>query len=147
MVLRRLCKEQVALFIKEQAAHWKQRGKCRVLHEGDANTRYFHARASARLRHNRIQQLKGEGATLYAHDAKVTAITMYYTSILGHSNDTTWAFDLARLYEGRLRTDEKALIAPFDATEAWQAIRTMKLYSASAQTVLAPASTALLGAR
>jgi hypothetical protein len=87
------------------------------------------------------------GATLYAHDAKVTAITTYYTSILGHSNDTMWAFDLARLYDGRLRTDEEALIAPFDATEAWQAIRTMKPDSVSAQTVLAPASTALLGAR
>jgi len=118
-----------------------------VLREGDANTCYFHVRASARLRHNRIQQLKVEGATLYAHDAKVTAITAYYTSILRHSNDTTWAFDLARLYDGRLRTDEEALIAPFNATEAWQAIRTMKPDSVSAQTVLAPASTALLGAR
>jgi hypothetical protein len=56
---------------------------------------------------------------LYAHDAKVTAITMYYTSILGRSNDTTWAFDLESLYDGWPRADEEALIAPFDIAKVW----------------------------
>lgn len=68
--------------------------------------------------------------TLYAHDAKMSAITAHYTSILGCSDDTTWAFDLAQLYDGMPKADGGALIAPFDAVETWRAVRAMKADSA-----------------
>jgi hypothetical protein len=69
--------------IAQCAPYWKQRCKFRALHEGDANTRFFHARASARLRINRVRALEVDRVTVIMHDAKVAALTTYYTDILG----------------------------------------------------------------
>lgn len=100
-LLRSLCRERAALFIQEEAARWKQRGKCKALREGDANTRYFHARSSMRLRNNKIQRLEVGGASLFAHDAKVYAVTVHYSGIKGSKDNTSWAFDLSTFYNGR----------------------------------------------
>lgn len=82
------------MFISQRAAHWKQRGKFRALKEGDANTRFFQARATTRLRHSQIQHLEVGGATLIAHDDKTAALTAYFTTILAQETATTWGFDL-----------------------------------------------------
>ena len=87
--LRGLCRDQIALVIAQRAAYWKQRGKFRALREGDANTRFFHARASARLRHNGIRTLEVDGTPIVAHDNKVAALTAYYTNILGGESAPT----------------------------------------------------------
>jgi len=116
--------------IKDCAAWWKQRGKCRALTEGDANTRYFHARASGRLRHNRIQLLEVDGVELFAHDDKVAAITAYYTGILGHQAVTSWTFSLEEIYADRAKAEAQALTAPFTDAEAWAAVKSMNSSSA-----------------
>ena len=59
---------------------------------------------------NAIRTLQIDGATLVAHDDKVTALTTYYFDILGGSATTSWLFDLLQLYEGGERAD---LVAPF----------------------------------
>lgn len=128
--LRKRCRERVATMIKDRAAWWKQRGKCRALSEGDANTRYFHARASGRLRHNRIQLIEVDGAQLFAHDDKVAAITSYYRGIMGQRVQTAWAFNLEDLYADLPRADGAALTAQFTENEACAAIKSMNASSA-----------------
>jgi hypothetical protein len=92
--LRTLCREEVGLIIVQRAAYWKQRGKFRALKEGDANTKYIHARASCRARRNAIRALQVDDTTLVTHDDKVTALTAYYSTILGGEAATTWEFDI-----------------------------------------------------
>lgn len=94
--LRQLCRDRLTLIISQRAAYWKQRGKFRALREGDDNTRFFHARASARARRNQIKLLQVDDAVLVAHDDKVAALTDYYTTILGSTVTTSWGFSLER---------------------------------------------------
>ncbi|XP_060957652.1 uncharacterized protein LOC133029176 [Cannabis sativa] len=44
--------------LAQQEIYWKQRSKQFWLHNGDKNTKYFHASASARKRNNQIRQLQ-----------------------------------------------------------------------------------------
>jgi hypothetical protein len=69
--------------------------------------------------------LEVDGVTVTAHDAKVTALTAYYTDILGGESVASWNFDLDRLYSSHERVDVAPLIAPFKADEAHQAVHAM----------------------
>lgn len=133
------CRARAALYIQERAAFWCQRGKCRAIKEGDANTRYFHTRASTRLRHNRIQRLEVDGVVVHAHADKVAAVTTHYAGILGYQDATSWHFDLHRLYDGEPRAEAQALVAPFSEGEAKEAVRAMNATSAPGPDGVGPA--------
>lgn len=47
-------KEQLNLFLMHEESYWKQWAKLFWLKEGDENTRYFHAPATAKKKANRI---------------------------------------------------------------------------------------------
>lgn len=49
---------------------WKQRSKVWAAIEGDENTRYFHACANQRHRHNKIQIIEHDGRELSNHEHK-----------------------------------------------------------------------------
>ncbi|CAM0947799.1 unnamed protein product [Alopecurus aequalis] len=78
-----LCRTTLETLILERAAHWKQRGKFRAIVEGDANTRFFHARASQCLRRNSIRSLDVDGCSIASHDAKAAALLHFYRALLG----------------------------------------------------------------
>ncbi|CAN6353500.1 unnamed protein product [Urochloa humidicola] len=128
--LRLCCQERAALYIRQRAAHWKQRGKFRAIKEGDANTRFFQARASMRLRRNKIRVLEVDGARISSHAGKTAALTAYYSTILGRADDTDWGFDVHHLYSHSTRADAVALVAPFTAAEAHAAVNAMNAFSA-----------------
>ena len=44
---------------------WQQRSRINRLGEGDQNTNFFHPRASARRRKNRISKLKDDTSTCF----------------------------------------------------------------------------------
>jgi hypothetical protein len=98
--LRQLCCDRLALFINQRAAYWKQCGKFRALQEGNANTKFFQARAAMRARHSQIHHLEINGVTLITHGDKMAALTNYYTSILGRVVTASWGLDLQALYAG-----------------------------------------------
>lgn len=127
---RLLCREKVALIVAQRAAYWKQRGKFRALREGDANTRFFHAKASGRARRNAIRSIEVDGVLLVAHQDKVTTPTAYYTDILGGEVDTQRHFDIDELYNGAEREDPTPLLAPFSEAEAKRAVCAMSADSA-----------------
>lgn len=49
----------------------------KYLQEGDANTKFFHARASCRRRKNHISVITVDDTELSSHDAKTQALTDY----------------------------------------------------------------------
>jgi hypothetical protein len=128
--LRNACREHVTLLVAQRVAYWKQQGKLQALREGDANTKFFHARASFRGRWNTIRTLDVDGVQLLAHDAKMAALTAHYTNILGGEAPVTWSFDVAELYRGAQRVDPVSLVAPFNAQEALAAVQAMAADSA-----------------
>ncbi|CAN6300756.1 unnamed protein product [Urochloa humidicola] len=122
--LRQCCQDRLALFLRERAAYWKQWGKHRAIREGDANTRFFHAHACARLRRNNIRALEVDGVLVTTHNAKARALTNHLSALLGvHSPSTP--LDVAALYAGVAPVNSTPLLAPFTEQEAHAAVRAM----------------------
>jgi hypothetical protein len=114
--LRRLARDRLTLFIREKAAYWKQRGKIRNIREGDASTKYFHAHASTKLRHNQIRAVEFGGVVITDQMAKLETFTNYYTTLLGNGTHPSWGFDLHTIYARQQAVDTGVLIAPFTMT-------------------------------
>lgn len=96
--LREIIVRLLSRIVKEKLLLWKQRSKIRAAIDGDENTRYFHACASQRLRHNKIQVLDHDGMELFGHEQKARLLYDFYNSLLGASCQTNWRFDLNSLY-------------------------------------------------
>ncbi|CAN6218601.1 unnamed protein product [Urochloa humidicola] len=126
---RKLCQDRLALAVKERAAYWKQRGKQRAVCEGDANTQFFHAHATQRLRRNHIRSIKVDGALITSHHGKVAALTNHFKNTMGTTGSSQWGFDLHDIYAGR-STATDALTADFTAAEALLVVRGMNVSSA-----------------
>ncbi|GJN06828.1 hypothetical protein PR202_ga24596 [Eleusine coracana subsp. coracana] len=139
--VRNLCQERLQLALRELAAYWKQRGKVRQLREGDANTEYFQAKATQRLRISQIRGLEVDGHMITSHEGKTQALTDHLAGILGMQVPMAWHFSLAPLYTERFRVDTAApaLDAPFTSTEAITTIRTMNKSSAPGRDSFGPA--------
>jgi len=60
--------------------------------------RFFHACASIRLRHNKIQSLEHGGMVLTTHSHKEKILLDFYSALLGTAKQAYWNFDLADLY-------------------------------------------------
>lgn len=56
--LRDILKNHVITLLQNQKSYWKQRGKIKWVNLGDANTKFFHTRASINFRHIYIFVLK-----------------------------------------------------------------------------------------
>lgn len=100
----------MASIVAQRTAYWKQRGKVRALREGDANTRYFHAKTSGRARRNAIRVLEVNGQSLVAHGDKVTALTTYSFDILGGSATTSWLYEGGRSARCTVRNNNIKLL-------------------------------------
>jgi hypothetical protein len=137
--LHERCQAAAALFINQRAARWKQHGKCRAVKEGDSNTRYFHARATIRRRQCQIRQIVIDGVPLIAHGDKVSALTEYYTMLLGRGSPGRWHFDVHDIYSSMPTADAQLLVAPFTASEALQVVRSMNINSAPGPDGFGPA--------
>jgi hypothetical protein len=61
----------------------RQRSRLRFLHEGDANTKFFHLQTCHRNRKNIIPPIMHEGSWLSGHHEKSEAIYDYFNSIPG----------------------------------------------------------------
>ena len=56
----------------------RQRSRLAYIRSGDANTKYFHIRASTRLRKNYIQSLHMDGGVAVVHNDKEKVVTDYF---------------------------------------------------------------------
>jgi hypothetical protein len=130
--------DALALAVKKRAPHWKQWGKFRAIREGDENTKFFHARASQRLRRNAICTLDCGGVHVIDHAGKADALHAFYHDLLGRARPTAWAFNLGRLYSGASQVDAAVLVGPFNRKEIKVAIWSMDRSSAPGPNGLDP---------
>lgn len=118
---------QLANIIEER---WRQRARCKWLREGDKNTRYFHAHASARCRKNRVEIIMDERGRA-VNDSHITEV--FYNHLqrtIGTTNQgTVLEFDPFILY--RMNPDLNDLDSPFTDQEIRSAIGRMAKNKAS----------------
>lgn len=76
-------KDQLNILLLQEETYWKQRAKLFWLREGDDNTRFFHASASAKKKANKIAFLTNdEGEKIENHDGICEVVRDYFTDFL-----------------------------------------------------------------
>jgi len=93
------------------------------IRSGDANTKYFHIRASTRLRKNYIQSLHMDGGVAVVHNDKEKVVTDYFSDHLGSVTQRGRTFNWEAL--GYVPRDLSALEAPFTQEEIKETINSM----------------------
>ncbi|XP_077228559.1 uncharacterized protein LOC143861529 [Tasmannia lanceolata] len=76
----RLIQEHKELLMLKEIS-WHQRSRVKWLLEGDKNTAFFHAMASARRRRNRIESLEVEGEIVSDKERIIEEIIEFYRSL------------------------------------------------------------------
>lgn len=102
--------------VKERVLYWKLRAKFRYTVDGDENTGFLHASASARFRRNCIPVLSFEGRKITSHADKAVVLREYYKALLGTASPCDWTFSLSDLYPDVAPLPE-SLSGPFSAEE------------------------------
>lgn len=79
-------KERLNVLLLHEETYWKQRAKNYWLAEGDTNTKFFHATASARKRTNQIVFLENDqGEQLQNHEDMCQVVKGYFTEVFTSS--------------------------------------------------------------
>lgn len=125
--LQRLAAQGLQAIQAEKLAFWRQRFNIRVAIEWDENSRFFHAAANGRRRHNAISRLEHNGVTFSSHDAKRDLLHDFYRELLGVASPICWNFDVDGLY-GHSST-VLDVSAPFSADEISEALFVMDMHA------------------
>lgn len=80
-----------------QRSMWRQRSRIQWIKEGEANTRYFHAKASARRRKNHIHRLVVNGTVITEQKAKEQALFDHFNSMMGSARERPRTLNLAAI--------------------------------------------------
>lgn len=84
---KKILETKLTSLLKQQHAYWKQRGTIKWVTLGDANTKFFHANASARFRRNLITTLEDStGTQIVEHSQKASLIWLAFKERLGTSS-------------------------------------------------------------
>jgi hypothetical protein len=92
--LRDLLKSHVISLLQDQKAYWKQRGNIKWVKLGDANTRFFHTKATINYRHNYIAMLKEKETKIIDHEGKADILWKAFKERMGTSDNLTMKFNL-----------------------------------------------------
>jgi hypothetical protein len=116
-----MVKQKIERLIHSIAVAARQRGKVNWCFLGDEDTKFYHARALARLRSNQIKVIQQDGMPYYTQEAKEKIMTDYYKGIMGAEAISTSMFDLQQLYPIMVNLEQ--LTQPFTEKEIWLAIK------------------------
>ena len=110
----------------KEARMWLQRSKVQWAKYGDRNLKYFHARATQRLRRNSIHALKkGDGTWCQNQEEVTDSIVAYYQELYNSANPTN--LENTTQYINTIINEEMnaKLVANFEALEVHDAIKQM----------------------
>ncbi|GAU36460.1 hypothetical protein TSUD_166260 [Trifolium subterraneum] len=71
-------RRKMSMLLAQEEAFWKQRAKIYWLRDGDTNSRFFHATASARKKRNEITQMKKDDGEVIQHQHEVCEVAKNY---------------------------------------------------------------------
>ena len=102
-----------------QRTQWRQRSRILWLREGDANTRFFHAKASARRRKNFIHRVEFDNVVHTEQEGKLDAFWQFFHQLLGQSRPRQHTLNLQALDIQPLNfSDKEAPITPEEVLAA-----------------------------
>jgi hypothetical protein len=113
--LRRALKSRVLGLAVVERIRIKQRARVNWMRAGDANTKFFHVKASARRRKNFIATIAGDGVIATEHQHKAKLIKDFFDGLLGSAPSPSATIDWQALHMPQLDLSE--LDAPFSADE------------------------------
>jgi mannosylglycoprotein endo-beta-mannosidase len=118
---RLMVKQKIENLIHSIAVAARQRGKVSWCKLGDEDTRFYHARASARCRNNQIKLIVHDGLPHYSQEAKQKILTDYYKNIMGTTAPSSTIINIQQLYPNMLNLS--CLSEPFGEHEILKAIK------------------------
>jgi hypothetical protein len=108
--------------LSKQRTYWKQRGQIKWVTLGDAGTKFFHANATIKHRHNLISCLEdANGTVAISHAEKEVVLFQAFKDRLGTSQQMSMVFNLSSLIQPISNLSE--LEMPFSHTEIDQIIK------------------------
>lgn len=100
----RRTERQIDNILLDEEIDWKQRSRADWLTEGDKNTKFFHAKASARKRKNRISGLEDENGIWNENVEDVERLFCeYFTIIFTSTHMETTLADLPKQVTGEMK--------------------------------------------
>jgi hypothetical protein len=119
-IFRNIVKRKVSDLIHVVAIVARQIGKVNWCVLGDDDSRFYHARASTRLRSNLIKSIESNGTRYFTHKEKERILTNYYWEILGKDFPSQDSIDLDEVYPNSV--DLSTRISPFSELEILNAL-------------------------
>lgn len=91
--LRSCLKARILGLAAIERLKWRHRSQITWLMLGDANTKFFHSKASSRRKKNSIRTLTKDGNTFTLHEEKEQVLYHLFTMLLGTACPTLNSFD------------------------------------------------------
>ncbi|KAA3483070.1 reverse transcriptase [Gossypium australe] len=113
------------IYAREQM-YWEQRSRVQWLKQGDRNTKFFHAKATGRLKKNRIEKIKDENGT-WVTDSKdiCMAARNYFWNLFRSNGNNISQVDLSFMDKCITKENNDWLIREYNEAEVKNAIRNM----------------------
>jgi hypothetical protein len=108
--------------LAQEDAFWRQRAKIHWLQDGDSNTKFFHAMASAKKKRNMIMKLQAENGEWVEKQEELCSVAKNYFDTLFSGNTGISNSILNYVPETITEDDNIMLLAPFKKEEFREAL-------------------------
>jgi len=98
-------RSQLWLWMIRKERYWRQLSRCRIIKEGDRNTKFFHLKAKMRQQRNRIDRIWAQGEEITEISRVKEVIISYFKELYRRQECTR--FDIASLEMNQLTQDQK----------------------------------------
>jgi hypothetical protein len=102
LAFKGILKRKIAYLVHVTEIAARQIGKVTLCVLGDEDSKFYHARASARLRANSIKLVETDGTRFFTHKEKERVFTNYYRIILGNTAPSQPLIEIGELYPSHM---------------------------------------------
>uniref|UniRef100_A0A803P8W5 Reverse transcriptase domain-containing protein n=1 Tax=Cannabis sativa TaxID=3483 RepID=A0A803P8W5_CANSA len=114
--------------LEKEELYWHQRARVDWIKSGDSNTKFFHSRAKARYKNNKIQSLiSSDGRVLYSETDFATEAASYFSNLFTTSSVDSEALSTTIIAINPTITEEMntMLLAGFTRSDVDEALHSM----------------------